>query len=166
MRQPLVAGVAGGVGTTTIAVALKALDWDLYIDGTAVDVLVCRSTVYSLGEAHRSVGHTPYPPILAVVADVPDRARLAAFPSAVRARTRMVEPHVAGAVAVPFVPEWRTRDKPYDDAARALDPAAETPAWLADFAAAMRRLVGLLESAMDVPNGSPSRLNIPSSVTM
>jgi hypothetical protein len=106
MRQPLVAGVAGGVGTTTIAVALRALDWDLYIEGTAVDVLVCRSTVHSLGEAHRSVGHTPYPPILVVVDDVPDRARLAAFPSAVRARTRMVEPHVAGAVAVPFVPEW------------------------------------------------------------
>jgi hypothetical protein len=73
MRQPLVAGVAGGVGTTTIAVALRALDWDLYIDGTAVDVLVCRSTVHCLGEAHRSVGQAPYPPILVVVADVPDR---------------------------------------------------------------------------------------------
>ncbi len=151
MSRPLVAGVMGGVGTTTIASALRAYDDDLYAGG-AVDVLVCESTVPSLIETHRCVGHAPCRPILVVVADVPDKSRLPAFSSPVKALARMVEPHVAVMVAVPFVPQWRLREDPYADAAAVLRAGAAVPEWLTDFAAAIRGLVPHVETLLRDPH--------------
>jgi hypothetical protein len=75
--------------------------------------------------------------VLAVVADVPEGARLKILPSAVRARLRMIEPHVAGMVAVPFVSRWREVDDPCQEAAYVLAPGSDVPRDLRDFAAAM-----------------------------
>ena len=151
MSRPLVAGVMGGVGTTIIASALGAFDDDLYVAGGAVDVLVCEATVPSLAETHRCVGRAPYRPILVVVADVPDKCRLPAFPSPVKALARMVEPHVAVMVAVPFVPEWRLREDPWTDATSVLRAGAEIPPWLTDFTTAIRGLVPHVETLMRDP---------------
>lgn len=151
MAKPLVAGTTGGVGTTIIASALGAYDDDLYAGG-AVDVLVCESTVPSLTEAHRCVGRTPYPPILVVVADVPDKSRLPVLPSPVKALARMVEPHVAAMIAVPFVAQWRLRENPCTDAAAVLRAGAEIPPWLTDFATAIRDLVPHLETLLRDPH--------------
>jgi hypothetical protein len=145
---PMVAGVGGGVGTTIIASALHAFDDDLYVDGSPVDVLVCRSTRNSVTEAHRALAHAPYPPVLAVVADLPAGAKLPLPPREVTALTRIVEPHVSGMVAVPYVSQWRTRDAPDCDAATLLDPNTEIPQWLADFAESMTRLIRLIEGPL------------------
>jgi hypothetical protein len=150
MPKPLVAGTTGGVGTTIIASALGAYDDDLY-SGGPVDVLVCESTVPSLTETHRCVGKAPYRPILVVVADVPDKCRLPALASPVKALVRMVEPHVAVMVAVPFVPAWRLREDPCLDAASVLRAGAEIPPWLTDFAAAIRKLVPHVEAVLRDP---------------
>lgn len=134
-RTPTVAGVAGGTGVSTLAAALRAADGGVY-SGGPVDVLVCRTTVVSLGLAHEIAARTPFPPVLAVVADIPST-----IPAPVRARMRMAEPHVHQLVAVPFVPEWRARTDPYGDAAHVLEPEQQLPRPLREFAKAMQRLV-------------------------
>lgn len=140
MRVPFCAGVAGGVGVTVISHALRAADEDLHVPESPVDILVCRTTTDSVGQAHRALATALYRPVLAVVADVPEGARLKILPSAVRARLRMIEPHVAGMVAVPFVPRWREVDDPCQEAAYVLAPGSDVPRDLRDFAAAMRQL--------------------------
>jgi hypothetical protein len=145
VRMPVVAGVAGGVGTTTIAAALRGDEGDLYVPGDQVDVLVCRSTTDSLGETHKAVASTPYPPVLAVVGDIPAGCRgMKLLPNPVRARLRMVEPYVAGFVAIPFVPTWRERDEPVVEAYHVLAPTSDVPRELRDFAEAAQRLAELL----------------------
>lgn len=52
VRSPLVCGVAGGVGATTIAAALQAQDVGIYCGGP-VDIVVCRTTSSSVAAAHR-----------------------------------------------------------------------------------------------------------------
>ena len=52
-RAVTVAGVAGGVGTTTIARALAGVDRGVFT-GRPVDVLVCRATADSLLRAARA----------------------------------------------------------------------------------------------------------------
>jgi hypothetical protein len=151
MKLPLIGGVAGGVGTTTLARALQAIDGGIYPGGCPVDVLVARSTMYSLGCAQRAVAATPVPPLLAVVADAP-RARLS---GRVRARMRMTEPYLAGVVVVPFVDTWADLDDPYRDAERVLAPAAaELPKPLRGFAAAIHALVGQIRPRL-LARGGP-----------
>jgi hypothetical protein len=138
MELPLIGGVAGGVGTTTIARALRAIDGGIYPGVAPVDLLVARSTMHSLACAQRAVAATPAPPILAVVADVP-RARMS---GRVKARMRMTEPYLAGVVVVPFVDTWPDLDDPDQDAERVLATAdAELPKPLRGFAAAIHWLV-------------------------
>src|SRR5919206_432434 len=72
VRAPLVCGVAGGVGTTTIATALHGRDLGVYCGGPA-DIVVCRSTSSSVAAAHRVINAVPGAPVLVVVADAPLR---------------------------------------------------------------------------------------------
>ncbi len=150
MEIPVIGGVAGGVGTTTLARALHAIDGGIYLGAARVDLLVARTTMYSLACAQRAVAATPTPPVLAVVADVP-RVRLS---SRLRARMRMTEPYLAGLVVVPFVDTWPDLDDPYKDAERAL-AAAELPKPLRGFATAIHRLVDLLKPRLFAPVGPP-----------
>jgi hypothetical protein len=124
-----------------IATALRAFDDELYDPGADVDVLVCRTTLTSMGAAHRCVAEcvaaTSIPPVLVVVADIN-----APLPRPVRARIRMVAPHVRELVAVPYVGHWRHTADPYAEAAAVLSPQGQVPRSLEDFATSMRRLVG------------------------
>lgn len=149
------AGVGGGVGTTTVARALAATDCGIYRDG-AVDVVVCRDTVVSIGAAHRVVAHAPGRPVLAVVASTPAR-----MPKPAVARLDMVRPHVAAAVLVPFVLHWRALVHPWSQAADLLRHSDEqTPKSLRPIRGAFQRIhTAVLEvgrpSAPPDPPGAP-----------
>lgn len=112
--RPTVAGVAGGVGTTTVAAAIGGTDRGVFV-GRAVDVLVCRATGDSLiraGHAARLVAQvTGRLPVLAVT------AADAAGPSRpVTARLRLLEPNAAAVVVLPYVRRWREVAAPLDEA--------------------------------------------------
>lgn len=119
MRAPVVAGVAPGVGTSTLAAALHGVDGGVVGRGGRVDVLVCRAD--SLGAAD-AVGA----PVLAVVADREPRLdRLAGRFGAVVTVPRIAAwtgsgvPEVAGLLAV--APAHRpARLRPYVDALLAI----------------------------------------------
>jgi hypothetical protein len=138
VRAPIVAGVAGGVGTTTVHFLIPAsIDGGVYRGGY-VDVLVCRSTVLDLTRAHRAVQAVPGKPLLVVVQDIPAKP-----PRPVRALTTMVEPHVSGVVNLPFVAEWRNESDPWRLAATAASHA-EVAKSLRPLQAARRELMTLL----------------------
>lgn len=162
MDIPLIGGVAGGVGTSTLARALRAVDGGIYPGVAPVDLLVARSTMYSLACAQRAVAATPMPPVLAVVADIP-RARLS---GRMKARMRMTEPYLAGLVVVPFVDTWPDMDDPYEDAERVLaTTAAEVPKVLRGFAIAIRRLIDLIRPRL-VVRGSIGQSAYPAGSTI
>jgi hypothetical protein len=101
--RPWVAGVGGGVGTSTIAAALEAVDAGQYPLGQPVHVLVCRMTEGSLHRAQVALASAPFRPVLAVVADSPG----AWLSRTMRSQLRMCEGYRAGVVTVPVVATWR-----------------------------------------------------------
>jgi hypothetical protein len=149
-QTPRIAGVAGGVGTTLLATALRGLDNELY-GGGPVDVLVCRSTVTSLEETHRLIELMPCRPVLAVAADIP-----AYPPKPVRELIRMSLPYFHSVVAVPFVQRWRGLSGDYltPEAANILDPQVAVPHELRDFAKAMQTLARAVAPLL--PAGAPT----------
>lgn len=147
-RRPAVAGVAGGVGTTTVAAALGAADCGVFTGraGRPVDVLVCRATGDSLVRAGRAAqrvvadGHAR--PVVAVTRPDPQG------PSRpVNARMRLLEPHAAAVVVLPFVRRWRDVAEPLVDLRGLLDrPPTELPRPLRRYAAALHRLRAALDT--------------------
>jgi hypothetical protein len=141
MRAPRLAGVAGGVGTTTLATALRGYDRGR-ADEMGTDILVCRSTGESLHAAATAVtwmvnAGTPRP-VLAVVADQPVPVR-----GPLRARLRMIEPQVAGLILVPYVGHWRDLTDPLAEAAKLSDyPADQLPRSLRGYGEALAALAG------------------------
>lgn len=135
LEMPFVAGAGGGVGATSVASALGAIDAGLYRAGQPVHVLVCRLTMASIGDAQRAIASAPFPPVLAVVADVP-RAGLT---GGMRGRLRMTEPLVPATVMVPYVTGWRDLADPWT-AAAAWRQEQRVPRPLRAFAAAIQRL--------------------------
>ncbi|MGH3827343.1 MAG: hypothetical protein ACRDQX_09245 [Pseudonocardiaceae bacterium] len=135
MRRPLVCGVAGGVGTSTIAAALHAQDGGVYHDGPA-DIIVCRTTSTSITLAHRVVSTVTGMPVLVVVADGPLRP-----PPAVRARLTMVRPHITALVAMPYIPHWREIDEALEQAKLVTRvPRDQVPKLLRPWTAALLQL--------------------------
>jgi hypothetical protein len=141
LRAPVVAGVAGGVGTTTVAVALRGHDGACERVDTA-DVLACRGTLDSLARAAAALEHAgPGPrPVLAVTLDGA-RAR-----GALRARLELLD---AGAIVVlPHVRRWRTLADPVAEAAILLrEPVDRLPRPLRAYAAALRELAGAVATS-------------------
>jgi hypothetical protein len=140
--RPWVAGVAGGVGTTTVAAALGGTDRGIFT-GRAVDVLVCRATAESLIRAGRAAqlvtGAGGKRPVLAVSpADPGGPSR----PST--ARMRLLEPHTAAVVVLPYVRRWRDMAVPLDDLTVLARPPTEMPRALRRYAAAVRDLRAVL----------------------
>lgn len=159
----MVAGVAGGVGASTVAVALRATDCGLYRAGHPVDVVVARDTVVSLGAAHRVVNAVGNRPLLVVVASTSSSA-----PKASVARVEMVRPYVAGVIIVPYVARWREVTNPWQEAAEALayPEDAQLPKWLRGFASAMRQLRSALVERLRAtpappPSGGPAPVRPP-----
>ena len=136
MRPPVIAGVGGGVGTTTVAVALRGSDESRGAD--TADILVCRGTLDSLRRAAAvldRLGAGPRP-VLAVTLD---GTRVPRGP--LRARLQLLEPAVSAVVLLPHVGGWRTVADPLPEVARLLvDPADRVPRPLRRYTAALREL--------------------------
>jgi len=107
----LVAGVSGGVGTTTVATALGATDRGIFT-GRQVDVLVCRSNAESLIRIARAARllHLDNRTVVLAVTSA-DQARPT---RALTARVRLLEPNAAGIVLLPYVARWRDLAAPLD----------------------------------------------------
>lgn len=156
-RVPRVAGVGGGVGTTTVAAALRGQDRGRDVEH-GVDVLVCRATGHSLQQAAVTVTRLAASgrprPLLAVTTERPGAVR-----GAVRARLRMIEPQVAALVLLPYVPHWRELTDPLAEAAElSRGPGPHQPRPLRGYADALaglaQRLVAsrlLIQPGPDVP---------------
>ncbi|MGW5453125.1 hypothetical protein [Nocardia sp. NPDC003979] len=85
-RRPVIGGIAGGVGTTTVAHLLGGVDVGVIeANGTQhVDVLVTRATAVAVRWAIATAQKMPVRPVLVVVADSDGR-----WPSVVRRRLKM-----------------------------------------------------------------------------
>lgn len=120
-RTPVVGGLAGGVGTTTVARALRARDLGVVTGSDLLpDVLLCRDTAAGLAAAARvAPGPVPGGPVLAVhpISAEPDGV------DAVAAGQGW-----AAVVALPLVPEWARALDPWADAASVLSRPARSPA--------------------------------------
>ena len=146
LRPPSVAGVAGGVGTTTLAVALRARD-EGRAGVAAADILACRATVDSLRRATAVLDRadrTPGPaPVLAVTlggARIP-RGQL-------QARLDRLEAATSGVVVLPHVAAWALAADPLAEAADLLlDPDRQLPRPLRAYAAALRELAAAVAAS-------------------
>jgi hypothetical protein len=150
MRPPVVGGAGGGVGTTTLAMALCGRDAG--IPGVA-DVLVCRATVDSLSRAAAVLERAgPGPrPVLAVTLG---GARLPRGP--VRARLRTLEPQVSAVVLLPHVRTWRTADDPSAQAATLLTEPVERVPWpLRAYATAVHDVAAAVVASGRLQTASP-----------
>jgi hypothetical protein len=138
-RVPWVAGVGGGVGTSTVAAAVGGRDRGVFT-GRGIDVLVCRSTGESLLRATRAAPCVAAdglgPPVLAVSQDAPS-----GLSRPTTARLRLIEPYACAVVLLPFVPRWREVASPVEEARDLLTRSpAHLPRPLRDYAAAIGRL--------------------------
>jgi hypothetical protein len=144
MRVPVVAGVGGGVGTTTVAAALRAHDAGR-IAGRLPDILVCRGTFDSLRRAAAvldDAGPEPVP----VVAVTLDGARM--LRGVLRARLDLLEADAGALVLLPHVRRWGTLADPLAETTRLLaDPAERLPRPLRAYTAALRELVEAVASS-------------------
>lgn len=134
-RVVTVAGVGGGVGTSTVAALLGALDVGLWTHHPiAVDVLVCSPASQSTARAEHVIGQNlaghGCRPLLIVVSD-----GVRGFPADSRSRLTTLEPLCSAVVHLPHVPEWRQTVNPE----------------LALAAAEMRRPLAAARSALDLP---------------
>jgi hypothetical protein len=148
-----VAGAAGGVGTSTLALALGGVDRGVS-RGATVDVLVCSATgdsvVRAAGAANLIAIRADRPPVLAVTALDrwgPDRA--------VRTRLRLIEPHVRAVVVVPHVRRWRAAGRSAADLRGVLPPTRDNPPrHLRPYLAAVREI---RLAAGTTPDNTPRR---------
>jgi len=159
MRAPVVAGVGGGVGTTTVAAALRGHDAGR-VSGGWPDILVCRGTLDSLRRA-AAVLQTADPDAFPVLAVTLDAARAARRP--IRAHLELLEPDLGALVVLPYVRRWTTLPDPVAEAAHLLEePADRLPRPLRGYAAALRELVeavtasGRLDAAPAYPHSHPT----------
>ncbi|WP_459218149.1 hypothetical protein [Pseudonocardia sichuanensis] len=145
-----VAGVAGGVGATTVATAISAIDRGVFV-GRPVDVLVCRATGDSLVRAGRAAqlvaasgGRKPVLAVTAADASGPSRP--------MTARLRLLEPHATAVVVLPFVRRWRELAVPLDEVRGLLAvPRTELPRSLRRYARAAQDLRDLIDGRSPAP---------------
>jgi hypothetical protein len=135
---------------TTIATALHARDGGVYCAGPA-DIVVCRSTSLSVAAAHRVINAVPGAPVLVVVADGPLRT-----PAPVKARVRMVEPHLTGLVWMPYVEQWRHTDDALQHAKAVSSHPDGMPKWLHAWAAALGQLGTAVLPLLEHPCPAPT----------
>jgi len=158
MRAPVVAGVGGGVGTTTVAAALRGHDAGRVTAGWP-DILVCRGTLDSLSRA-AAVLETADPEAFPVLAVTLDAARTTRQP--IRAHLELLEPDLGALVVLPYVRRWATLGDPVAEAAHLLAaPADRLPRPLRMYAAALRELVEAVTAsgrlaAPDQPHSRPT----------
>lgn len=151
MREPVITGVAGGVGTRTVAIALGV---PAHPPGRhqPCDVLVCRATVHAVSLAERHVAATAGRPVLVVLDDGP-------VSRPARAKLRMLSAHVEAVLHLPWVPRWREVSNPYGEACRlAFQPSEQVPKHLQGYRKALGELVGRVRPLV---SGPPPGLRAP-----
>lgn len=116
-RVITVAGVGGGVGTSTVASLLGALDVGLWTHHPiAVDVLVCSPTSQSTARAEQAIGQhlaaAGCTPLLVVVSD-----GVRGVPADSRSRLTTLRPLCREVVHLPWVAAWRDTVHPVLDLA-------------------------------------------------
>ncbi|ANY06254.1 hypothetical protein [Pseudonocardia sp. HH130630-07] len=137
-RIPVVGGLAGGIGTTSVSRALYARDLGV-VSGSGVlpDVLLCRDTVSGLATAARIApgpGAGPGGPVLAI-------HPRSAEPDGVDADAAGTG--WAAVVALPWVPGWSRSADPWADAAAVLGQKTPSAA-VRRYAEALGRIVDAL----------------------
>jgi hypothetical protein len=143
LRPPTVAGVGGGVATTTLAVALHGRDAGRAHEGA--DILACRGRPDSLRRAAAVLERTgPGPrPVLAVTLD---GARAPRGP--VRVRLDQLATVVSAVVLLPDVGRWRSIVDPLPEVATLLvAPMEDLPRPLRTYAAALGELAAAVAAS-------------------
>jgi hypothetical protein len=156
MRRPVVAGVGGGVGTTTLAVALRGRDGGREALGRA-DILACRGTADSLARVADALDR-PWPGARPVVAVTLGPRRLDRGPF--RARLDLLDRAAEAVVLLPHVARWQTLADPLADAVGLLaDPSERRSRSLRAYAAALHELAAAVVASgrLDSPAGSDER---------
>lgn len=139
-----VAGVSAGVGATTVAAAIGAMDRGVSVN-QRVDVLVCRASRDSLVQAAQaaqvvvaSAGRKPVLAVNAANASAPSRS--------MTARLRLIEPHTSSVVLMPFVRHWSETSVSIEEIRGLLSARrGELPRRLRSFADAVLELRSAIE---------------------
>ncbi|WP_278315018.1 hypothetical protein [Lolliginicoccus levis] len=140
-RRPVVAGAAGGVGTSMVAELLDGIDDGVLAEGNGCDVLVARATSDGLVAAQAALGRlSPLAgkPLLVLVGDAP-RYR----PFDARVRARLARGWTCGILAVPWVEFLRHHSDPRGALAAARSSGKRPLRWA-------RPLLGLSVAAREV----------------
>ena len=141
--SPAVVGVAGGVGTSTVAATLGGLDLGVFT-GRRADVVVCRATVASVVRAGRVVALCGRPVVAVTAVDTGKPS------SALRSRLALLEPHTAAVVALPWVPQWRDLVDPLQQLHGQLaQPAGQLPRPVGGYVAGVAAIHAALASRMN-----------------
>ncbi|MCW0213051.1 MAG: hypothetical protein OJJ54_06815 [Pseudonocardia sp.] len=150
-RIPVVAGVSGGVGTTTVALALHGRDGGTEVG--AADVVVCRCTAESLSRAGRlsaTLGGGP-PPVLAVTGGPARRGRVADL-------LGDALPGWSAVIELPTVTRCFALDDPYAEVRGLLGTQRETlPRPVRAYAAALGRLARAVAESGRLAGPAPRR---------
>lgn len=172
-RRPVVAGLAPGVGTSTLAAALHAYDGGVVDCGVrdgglhdrragtrsgGADVVVCRLDEETLRHAALVVPTRPGAvPVLAVTC-----CDARPVPTA---RLRAATSRFAAVVLLPDVPRWRGLTDPVAEAAVVLGQApTHLPRALRQYAAALRQLVEAVIASDRLTRPAPSAVALPRAV--
>ncbi len=155
VRPPVVAGVAGGVGTTTLAVALRAHDAGRAAGaGPAADILACRATFDSLRRAkavlERSAPAAGPAPVLAVTLGAARVPR-----GSLRARLELLDDATSGIVLLPHVDRWATITDPLAEVAELLVDPAPPPRSLRAYVDALRELAAAVAASGRLDTTAP-----------
>jgi hypothetical protein len=162
VRPPVIAGLAPGSGTSTLAAALHARDVGVLGPRSAgeADVVVCRPG--SLDRATvLACGPTGPRPLLAVLLDpvLLDRAG----PRVVAQRLATLRSRFGAVVALPHVPGWQGRADVREEASTVLGFRGEhLPGPLRAYASALRTLVTALARSGMLARTAPPLVSLPS----
>lgn len=150
-RPPIVAGVAGGAGTSLIASLIGAVDGGRAEPGDAMDVLVCRSVSRHLSLATRIAAAAPVAPVVVISADAPGRP-----PHQVRDRARILQPNVPALLWLPWIDQLRSMSDPPAGLREACLEAAPAP-WVGGARELRDALIAAVSTALaaEASGGGP-----------
>lgn len=155
VRRPVVMGLSPGAGSSTLTAALHATDGGLLSPGTVgeADILLCRADLPSLRHA-TALACAPAGPQPVLVLATPHGGPSTAPPVQIG--------RFGAFVALPYVGRWDGAPCVRREAAAALAfPLEDLPPGVATYAAALRRLVGVLSSSGLLGRSTPPLVSRP-----
>lgn len=150
MRPPLVVGLSRGVGTSTVAVALHAVDGGLCTG--AADIVVCGSDPRSLDLAEAA----------AVSRIRPQLAIACGHAGVQRSRLRLLVARFGTVVVLPHIARWHALAGPPEEVAALLgQPPDHLPRPLRVYSAALRALTTAVLRSGQLHGSAPPAFNPP-----